>query len=158
MTHFDFGMSPYSSEQSLAHATKNTGRVCDSLIDAKLNILSAKEEGTTPQKHSGRFGGDASSSTSLGEKEGNGVMCQGLCRNKQRCARTGSRWIEGLVEFLRSVLQDERVMENVVNFLDGEVCKSHQVARRRHPARYCCGPAKERRKSNHKSNVKEIQG
>lgn len=104
MAHLDFRMSPYSSKQALAHAAKNTRRVCNGLIDAKLDILSTKEQCATPQEHSGRFGRDASPGASLREKEGNGAACQGLCRNKQ--GRAGPRFsgIEVLMELFRCVL------------------------------------------------------
>ena len=104
MAHFDFRMSSYSSEQSLAHATKNTRRVFNGLIDAKLDILPAKEQGATPQEHSGCFGRDASPGTSLREKKSNGATCQGLCRDKQRRARPRLSRIEGLMELFRRVL------------------------------------------------------
>jgi len=68
-------MKPHSSEQPLAHAAKNTRRVCNGLIDAKLDILSAKEQGATPQEHSGSFGRDASPGTPLREKEGDSATC-----------------------------------------------------------------------------------
>jgi hypothetical protein len=154
MTHFDFRMSPCSSKQTLAHATKDTRRVCNSLINAKLDIISAEEQRATPQKHSSSFGRDASSGTSLGEKKGDSAMCQGLCRNGQRRARRGFRRIEGFVEFFRCVLEDEGVVEDMVDLLDGEVCKSHQMARRRHPAA-AANTANEGKESSQKSNAKE---
>lgn len=104
MAHFDFRMSSHSSKQALAHATKNTCRVFNGLIDAKLDILPTKEQSATPQEHSGRFGRDASPGTSLRKKEGNGTTCQGLCRDKQRPTRPRLSRIEGFMELFRRVL------------------------------------------------------